>query len=58
MTNNQTSTNPTRFLIYLLGKNIEHVTFTEMVEEYSAMLPKKKKDNANGDIKGTPTLSP
>jgi hypothetical protein len=33
-----------RFLIYMLGKNIEPTCFTEVIEDYAASLPSRQKN--------------
>jgi len=36
----------TRFLLYLLGKNIEPTTYTEVLEDFAAELPARQKNGA------------
>lgn len=48
MTNISIPTN--RFLLYLLGKNIEPTCYTEVIEDYAAQLPDRQK-NGKSSVK-------
>lgn len=45
-----------RFLIYLLGKNIEPQSYTEVIEDFSAKIPDRQK-NGKAALKSDHTIN-